>query len=60
MPEREDDEPEMIFHVVTDDGLREIEIHLDERMIGDIKHNEAHAWQGVVEFVEDEIKHYGA
>jgi hypothetical protein len=52
----DDADPEMIFHIVSGTGeTREIEIFLDQRMLGDLSRGESSAWQGLIEFVEDDI-----
>jgi hypothetical protein len=52
---REDEDPEMIFHVVRGDDLIEVEVYLDKKMLGELSHGEPAAWQGLIEFVEDDI-----
>jgi len=54
--EPDDEEPEMIFHLVRKPGeTEEVHIFLDQRMLGDLRHGEPWAWQGLIEFVEDDV-----
>jgi hypothetical protein len=57
MPKREEDEPQMIFHVVTPDGVQEVEIFLDERMLDQLNRYDESVWRGLISYVEGEVGH---
>jgi hypothetical protein len=52
--ERQEDEP-MIFYAVTEDGVEEVEIFLDERLIDDLCQHDLSTWRGVIEYIQDDL-----
>jgi hypothetical protein len=46
-----------IFYALKGDTIEEIEIFLDERLIDMLNRYEEPAWQGVIEFIEDDLSH---
>ena len=49
----------MIFCAVVPNGVEEIEIFLDDRMLNGLREYDPAAWQGLIEFVEDDIARGG-
>ena len=59
MPERSREEPEengLTFYVVREEGVREVEIWLDDRLMKDLCEYEPTTWQGVIEYIEDDLQ----
>ena len=51
----------MIFFINLGPGeVKRIDIFLDERMLGDLRHSEPWAWQGLIEFIEDDLSDQAA
>jgi hypothetical protein len=49
--------PEMVFYLVYgQQEVTEVEIFLDENMLGQLRADEPAAWQGLIEFVEDDVR----
>jgi hypothetical protein len=53
---QEDDQPELIFHLVRAPGeVEQVNVFLDEKMRNDLHSGEPWAWQGLIEFIEDDV-----
>lgn len=48
-------EPEMIFYAVKADRVEQVDIYLDERLMDHLNRIDKCAWQGLLEFIEEDI-----
>lgn len=55
MPDPQEDSG-VTFFAVRDDGVYEVEIFLDERLINALRDYELATWQGVIEYIEDDLQ----
>lgn len=59
MPWRSWEEPEengLTFYAVREDGVREVEIFLDDRLVKELCEYEPTTWQGVIEYIEEDLQ----
>jgi hypothetical protein len=54
--EPEEEESGVIFFAVREGGVYEVEIFLDERLIKELRDYDLATWQGVIEFIEDDLE----
>ena len=48
------------FFAVTDEGVEEVEIYLDERLIDRLNRSETAVWKGLIEYIEDDLSLRGS
>lgn len=52
-------EPSTLY-VNTEEGVSEVQIFLDQRLIDQLSHYEVSAWRGLIEYVEGDIRDQNA
>jgi hypothetical protein len=55
VPEPEEDSG-VTFYAVRDDGVYEVEIFLDDRLVIELCEYELATWQGVIEYIDDDLQ----
>lgn len=55
MPQPEE-ESGLTFYAVRDDGVHEVEIFLDERLMSDLIDYDPATWTGLIAYIEDDLQ----